>query len=52
MEITKIKDAVYEFIINGAVSIDVLNTITNSQGEIVPKECELWDFKKNLYQRF
>ncbi|WFO52649.1 RNA-binding domain-containing protein [Aeromonas veronii] len=48
MEIAKIKDSVYGFILNGTMSIDVLNIITNAQGEIVPKECELWDFKKTF----
>jgi len=46
MDIIKIKQEIYRSILSGDVSKTVIEKLINSDGTFLPKECELWDYKK------
>lgn len=48
MDIVKIKQEIYESILSGDVSKSVVEKLIKSDGTCLPKECELWDYKKTF----
>lgn len=48
MDIIKIKQEIYESILCGDVSKSVIEKLINSDGTCLPKECELWDYKRTF----
>lgn len=48
MDIIKIKQEIYESIQIGDVSLSIIEKLTKKDGTVLPKECELWDYKKTF----
>lgn len=48
MDIIKIKQEMYGSILCGDVSKSVIEKLVDSNGTCLPKECELWDYKKTF----
>ncbi|ADW73097.1 AAA-4 family protein [Rahnella aceris] len=48
MDIIKIKEEIYDSIQIGDISRSVIDKLIKVDGKILPKECELWDFKKTF----
>lgn len=48
MDVISIKSEIYESILAGDVSKSVIDKLLKSDGSILAKECELWDFKQTF----
>lgn len=48
MEVIEIKNWISEAILAGDITKSVIEKLTLANGTILPKECELWDFKKEF----
>ncbi|WP_417544524.1 ATP-binding protein [Marinobacter sp.] len=48
MDITKVKQKIYQSILNGDVSKSVVENLVREDGTLLSKECELWDYKKTF----
>lgn len=48
MDVISLKNDVYKLVQNGSTSKEVIDRFVGADGEIFPKECELWDFKEDL----
>jgi hypothetical protein len=48
MEINHIKRKIYESILKGEIGTGVIESLVLKTGKIVPKECVLWDYKREF----
>lgn len=48
MDIITIKQEIYESIQSGDISKSVIDRLVRNDGTLLPKECELWDYKKTF----